>query len=71
MEEKKLNALNDEALDKVAGGEDWLQDWLHPDRLLWCPKCQENEWFYADKSQGSGIEYRCRVCGGTEFWPAH
>lgn len=68
MEEKKLNALNDEELDKVAGG----GDWLHRDWLLWCPKCQENRWFYADnKSQRSGIEYRCPVCGGTDFEPAH
>ena len=60
MEEKKLDALNDEALDKVSGGMG------HESRMYWCPKCKQNRQFL--KFKGTII---CSVCCGTEHEPKH
>lgn len=66
MEEKKLNELNDEALDKVAGGVGFI-----PTKLFWCPTCKENKRFsYVMKTSFTCV-YVCPGCKGTDYEAPH
>ena len=43
MEEKKLNELNDEELNEVAGGMPGDMPTIdEPPRLMWCDDCKKN-----------------------------
>lgn len=71
MEDKKFE-LNDEELNKVAGGTDdddgWYWGWGHPPQYLnACPVCGGG--VYAVPSPLGGNEYFCGPCGwsGTEM----